>query len=765
MAKTEQPSSTDRPGELRDSAAAAETAYVDPYHDLLDRLARAELSDPTAILGPHPVDRPGGRALAIRTIQPTAIDVRVRLTEGGEEFPARPVHPSGIFEAILPASAAVRAIPGGYKFRVQYDDGSSAELHDPYNFPRLLTDFDIYLMGEGTHHGQYEKLGAHVREVAHVRGVHFAVWAPNATRVSVVGDFNQWDGRRHPMQPRGSSGLWELFLPDAHEGAIYKYEIRPRNSSTPILKADPFAFCAELRPRTGSVVYELEGYKWRDADWMAARRQRDGLDAPISVYEVHLGSWRRNTGEGNRWLTYRELAGQLIPYAKRMGYTHIELLPIMEYPYDASWGYQTVGYFAATSRYGTPHDLMYFIDRAHQEGIGVLLDWTPAHFPADAHGLAEFDGTHLYEHADPRQGRHPDWGTNVFNYGRNEVQNFLLSNALFWLDKYHADGLRVDAVASMLYLDYSRKQGEWIPNEFGGRENLAAIAFLKRLNEAVHGRFPGAMVVAEESTSWPMVSRPTYLGGLGFTYKWNMGWMNDTLSYFVLDPVHRKYQHSKMTFSMLYAFTENFVLPLSHDEIVHGKRSILNKMPGDLWQQFANVRLLYAYQYAHPGKKLLFMGGEFGQRSEWNFDTQLEWGVLAFPEHSGLQRLVSDLNRLHQSEAPLFEADFDWRGFEWLDCNDADASVLSFIRRAKDPEDFLIVVANFTPIVRENYRVGVPRDCRYLEVLNTDAGVYGGTNTGNMGGVSAEPIPWLGREHSINLRLPPLAALVLKPSA
>ena len=770
MAKTEETSTSSiHPTKPRESASAAPmpapAVSVDPLREPLELLARAELSQPGIVLGPHPVDRGEGKALAIRTIQPTAIEVRVQLTEGGQEFPATRIHSAGIFEAILPASAAVRAIPGGYRFRVRYDDGSVAQLHDPYNFPPLLTDFDVYLIGEGTHHGEYEKLGAHIREVARVRGVHFAVWAPNALRVSVVGDFNQWDGRRHPLQPRGNSGLWELFLPEALEGAIYKYEIRPQHSALPILKADPFAFCAELRPRTGSVVYDLEGYKWGDGTWMAQRKQSDALASPVSVYEVHLGSWRRKTNEGYRWLTYRELAAELIPYAKQLGYTHLELMPVMEHPYDGSWGYQTTGYFAATSRYGSPRDLMYFIDRAHQEGLGVLLDWTPAHFPSDAHGLAEFDGTHLYEHADPRQGRQPDWGTNVFNYGRNEVRNFLLSNALFWLDKYHVDGLRVDAVASMLYLDYSRKADEWVPNEYGGRENLAAISFLKKLNEAVHGRFPGVAVVAEESTSWPMVSRPTYLGGLGFTFKWNMGWMNDTLAYFELDPIHRKYHHSRMTFSMLYAFTENFVLPLSHDEVVHGKRSILNKMPGDLWQQFANVRLLYAYQYAHPGKKLLFMGSEFGQRSEWNFEQQLEWNLLNFPEHAGLQRLVGDLNRLYKAEPALHEAEVDWRGFEWLDCNDADASVLSFIRRAKDPNNALIVVANFTPIVRDNYRVGVPRSCHYREVLNTDAGTYGGTNTGNLGGVNAEPIPWLGRESSINLRLPPLAVLILKPSA
>jgi 1,4-alpha-glucan branching enzyme len=496
---------------------------------------------------------------------------------------------------------------------------------------------------------------------------------------------------------------------------------------------------------------------------MAARTARNWFESPMAIYEVHPGSWRRMPEAGHRWLSYRELADQLIPYAKQMGYTHIELLPVMEHPLDASWGYQTIGYYAVTSRYGSPEEFMHFVDRCHQEGIGVILDWTPAHFPRDAHGLGSFDGTHLYEHADPRLGEHPDWGTLVFNYGRTEVQNFLLANALFWLDKYHVDGLRVDAVASMLYLDYSRKPGEWVPNEYGGRENLAAIAFLKRLNEVIHGRHTGVLTIAEESTAWPAVSRPTYLGGLGFSLKWNMGWMNDTLTYLGLDPIYRKYHQNQLTFSMLYAFTENFVLPLSHDEVVHGKRSLLHKMPGDMWQQFANLRLLYGYHYAHPGKKLLFMGGEFGQRAEWSHDASLEWRMLEYESHRGLRQLVTDLNRLYATEPALYQVDFDWHGFEWLDCNDAEASVLSFVRRAKNPEDFIVVVANFTPVVRENYRVGVPRAGFYREILNTDAQTYGGTNVGNLGGVPAERVPWLGRSHSLNLRLPPLALVFFKP--
>jgi 1,4-alpha-glucan branching enzyme len=729
----------------------------------LDLLVRAEFGDPFSVLGPHPVSTPNGNQLAIRALLPNAEQVQVVLSDPSLEFSATRVHPAGIFEAILPASAATRAIPGGYKFRVRYPGGVTVEIHDPYNFPSLFTDFDLHLVGEGTHYEKYEKLGAHPRTVAGVEGVHFAVWAPNALRVSVTGDFNFWDGRMHTMRSLGQTGLWEIFIPEVPLGSIYKFEIRPRGAPLPILKADPYAFRAELRPNSGSIVCELAGYDWQDQNWMAARAGRDWLSAPISIYEVHAGSWQRVTEEGNRWLTYRELAERLVPYAKELGYTHVELLPIMEHPFDGSWGYQTTGYFAPTSRFGTPHDFMYFVDRCHQEGLGVLLDWTPAHFPTDAHGLGEFDGTHLYEHADPRQGFHPDWGTYVFNYGRTEVQNYLLSNALFWLDKYHVDGLRVDAVASMLYLDYSRKQGEWVPNEFGGRENLAAIAFLKKLNEVVHARFPGVLMAAEESTAWPAVSRPTYLGGLGFTLKWNLGWMNDTLAYFERDPIYRKYYQSKMTFSMLYAFTENFILPLSHDEVVHGKKSLLRKMPGDSWQEYANLRLLYAYQYAHPGKKLLFMGQEFAQPAEWNFDVSLDWHLLAYKPHQGVQQLVTDLNRLYKSEAALHEVDFDWHGFEWLDCNDADASVLSFVRLARDPKDFLIVVANFTPVLRENYRVAVPQPGRYREIFNSDAESYGGTNSGNLGSVSTDRIPWTGREYSLNLRLPPLGVLVLKP--
>jgi 1,4-alpha-glucan branching enzyme len=725
-------------------------------------LLRAENRDPFRLLGPHITEDGDSERVVVRGFFPRASEAFVAMDGGTDPIPARRISPEGLFEADLPIPAALPISPTRYRWRVREPGQPDHESYDTYAFPPLLSDFDLHLMGEGTHYQKYEKMGAHLAVVGGVAGTQFGVWAPNALRVSVVGDFNQWDGRTHSMRNRGPSGVWELFVPGLPEGAIYKYEIRPSSKGLPLLKSDPYAFRSELRPKTGSVVARLDRHSWNDQGWIDYRATQDWFTSPISVYELHLGSWRRVVEEAGRWLSYSELADQLIPYVKQMGYTHVELMPVMEHPLDGSWGYQTLGYFAATSRYGAPEDFMAFVDRLHQAGIGVFLDWTPAHFPSDGHGLGDFDGTHLYEHADPRQGRHPDWGTLVFNYGRKEVQNFLISNALFWIDKYHLDGLRVDAVASMLYLDYSRKEGEWIPNEFGGRENLAAIAFLKRLNEVVYERHPGVLTIAEESTSWPMVSRPTYIGGLGFSLKWNMGWMNDTLSYFQQEPVHRKYHHTQMTFSMLYAFTENFVLPFSHDEVVHGKSSLLNKMPGDHWQQFANLRLLYGYMFAHPGKKLMFMGGEFGQREEWNDGASLEWHLLKYPSHQGLQRLTTDLNALYKNETALHEVDFDWHGFEWLDCNDADASVLSFVRRAKHPGNFVVAVVNCTPVLREGYRVGVPEPGFYREIMNTDAEKYGGTNVGNLGGVYAEAVPWNNRAQSINLRLPPLAAVYFK---
>jgi 1,4-alpha-glucan branching enzyme len=743
-------------------------AVNEAFLEEIEKVVRSEHSDPFQVLGPHWEDRHGRAVLAIRAVHPGAVEVTVVSLATGSTQVAAKIHPEGLFEALvaagtLPARPGEPVDPASYRLRFLFADGHSTEVYDPYAFPPLLTDYDLYLSGEGTNYLNYEKLGAHVREVAGIRGVEFGVWAPNAKRVSVVGDFNLWDGRVHPMRSRGSSGIWELFVPGLDEGALYKFEILSHVNHNLGLKSDPYGFAAELRPNNASVVYNIDRYQWNDSSWLQARSSRDWLHSPMSIYEVHAGSWRHKAEEGYRWLTYRELAAELIPYVKSMGYTHIELLPIMEHPLDASWGYQTVGYFAVTSRFGQPADFMYFVDRCHQEGLGVILDWTPAHFPRDAHGLAFFDGTHLYEHADPRRGEHPDWGTLVFNYGRNEVQNFLLSNALFWVNKYHIDGLRVDAVASMLYLDYSRKAGEWIPNELGGRENLEAIAFIKRLNVVLHERHPGALTIAEESTAWPAVSRPVYIGGLGFDLKWNMGWMNDTLRYMSLDPLYRQHHHGELTFSLLYAFHENFVLPISHDEVVHGKRSLLEKMPGDDWQKFANLRLLFGYMYAHPGKKLLFMGCELAQRSEFWEATTVDWSLENSPWHRAIQRLVGDLNRLHTSQPALHQVDFEWSGFEWIEAHDGAASVVSFMRHAKNTDDIVIAVCNFTPVVRENYRVGVPRPGYYREILNTDSRFYEGSDLGNAGGVNAEPIAWNDRPYSIKLKLPALSVMYLQP--
>jgi 1,4-alpha-glucan branching enzyme len=625
-----------------------------------------------------------------------------------------------------------------------------------------LTDYDVYLFAEGTYARGYQKFGAHLEERDGVAGTRFAVWAPNARRVSVVGDFNGWKPDRNPLQPVRSSGIWEGFVPGVGPGALYKYAITSQYGDYRTDKADPYAFAAEIRPRTASKVWDLSGYQWGDDQWLARRGAAQALGAPLSIYEVHLGSWRRVPEEGNRWLSYREMAPLLADYVHDMGFTHVEFLPVSEHPLDASWGYQTVGYFAPTSRFGTPQDFMYLVDHLHQRGIGVFLDWVPAHFPRDPHGLGYFDGTHLYEHADPRKGEHIDWGTFIFNYGRHEVSSFLISNALFWLDRYHIDGLRVDAVASMLYLDYSRRSGEWVPNQYGGRENLEALAFLRKFNETVYGDFPDAVTIAEESTAWPMVSRPVYLGGLGFGLKWDMGWMHDTLAYLGQDPVHRKYHHNRLTFRGLYAFTENYVLPLSHDEVVHGKGSLLSKMPGDDWQKFANLRLLFGYQWTQPGKKLLFMGGEFGQWSEWNHDTSLEWHLLEYPPHRGLQRWVRDLNTAYRGEPALHEWDCDAAGFEWIDANDSEQSVLSYLRKGKSPGEELVVLCNFTPVPRYNYRVGVSRGGRWEEVLNSDAPLYGGSGQGNLGGVTAAPVPWHGRDYTLHVTLPPLGMVVFK---
>jgi 1,4-alpha-glucan branching enzyme len=626
----------------------------------------------------------------------------------------------------------------------------------------LLTDFDLYLFNEGTHARIYEKLGAHVVTVDGTSGVVFGVWAPNADAVSVVGDFNNWDPEATPLKSRQSSGIWEGFVPGLGHGALYKYSIKPKFSTQWLDKADPLGFASEVRPRTASMVWDLSKYQWADQRWISQRGEAQAFQAPISIYEVHLGSWKR-TPEKNGFLSYVELGHQLAEYCRMMGYTHIELLPISEHPFDPSWGYQTVGYFAPTSRFGTPDDFRAFVEILHQAGIGILLDWVPAHFPRDAHGLANFDGTALYEHADPRQGEHPDWGTKVFNYGRNEVRSFLISNAVYWIEQFHIDGLRVDAVASMLYLDYSREPGQWIPNQYGGRENLEAISFLQRMNEVVHTECPGVLTVAEESTAWPQVTRPPYMGGLGFSLKWNMGWMHDTLEYISKEPVHRRWHHNVLTFSLLYAFQENFVLPLSHDEVVHGKGSILNKIPGDAWQKFATLRLLYAYMFGHPGKKLLFMGLDFGQGDEWSEARSLDWHLLQFPFQSGLQRCVADLHRVYRSQPSLHEVDFHWDGFQWLESHDNENSVFAFLRRAKDPRDMLAVVLNFTPVPRYDYHVGVPTGGPWRELMNTDSSLYAGGNVGNAGEVWARDEPWSGQPHSLRLTLPPLGAVYLKP--
>src|SRR5687768_15558809 len=628
----------------------------------------------------------------------------------------------------------------------------------------VLTKDDLYLFNEGRHNRLYEKLGAHQRSISGSDGTNFAVWAPNADGASVIGDFNSWNPDETPLHPVGNSGIWETFVPGIGRGARYKYRINSRYQGFRSDKADPFGFLHEVPPATASIVWDL-AYEWHDEEWLRTRGAHNSIRTPLAMYEVHVGSWRRDNGSP---LGYRELAEPLARYVSELGFTHVELLPVMEHPFYGSWGYQTTGYFAPTSRFGTPQDFMYLVDVLHQHRIGVILDWVPSHFPGDGHGLHYFDGTHLYEHADPRQGFHPDWKSHIFNYGRNEVRSFLLSSALFWLDHYHVDGIRVDAVASMLYLDYSRPAGEWIPNEYGGRENLGAIEFLRQLNSDIYQNYPDVQTIAEESTAWPMVSRPTYLGGLGFGMKWDMGWMHDTLDYMSREPVHRSYHHGRLTFRGLYAFTENFVLPLSHDEVVHGKGSLLAKMPGDDWQHFANLRLLLGYMYTSPGKKLLFMGGEFGQWREWNHDAALDWHLLKYEPHAGLQRWVRDLNTFYRTQPAASELDFDPAGFQWLDADDAWNSVLSYVRRARGPEesaDELLVVCNFTPMIRRNYRVGVPHIGFWREVLNSDSSLYGGSDVGNLGGAHTVPVPFHGRPHSLNLTLPPLGIIVLKHEA
>ena len=715
----------------------------------LREIVRGDHGDPFSVLGMHIGE---GASLVVRAFLPNATQVCVLDANDGEPVAdLRRLDDDGVFVGDVPGRT------GKFPYRLLVD---GRIVDDPYRFGPVLTQDDLRRLSDGTHPEPYGVLGAHVAGPEGVTGVAFAVWAPNARRVSVVGAFNGWDGRINPMRFRHEAGVWEIFLPGVEPGALYKFEIKSRRGGSLPLKADPYGFEAENPPGTASVVARPPVAGWDDADWSDMRAARNALSAPISIYEVHLGSWRRRDDEDGRYLTYGELADELVPYVRDMGFTHIELLPITEHPFDGSWGYQPIGLYAPTSRFGTPDDFRALIARCHREGLGVIADWVPGHFPSDPHGVGLFDGTHLYEHEDPRMGRHMDWDTLIYNFGRREVANFLVGNARYWIEEFHLDGLRVDAVASMLYLDYSRKPGEWVPNRFGGNENLEAIDFLRGMNETVYGLDRGAITVAEESTAWPMVSRPTYVGGLGFGYKWNMGWMHDTLKYMSEDPVHRQYHHDKLTFGLLYAFSENFVLPLSHDEVVHGKGSLLAKMPGDDWQRFANLRLYLAFMFAYPGKKLLFMGGEFAQKREWNHDRGLDWHVLSDPMHQGVQRLVRDLNRFYVSTPALHLLDCDPAGFEWIDCNDSPNSVISFIRRGSEPGELALAVCNFTPVVREGYRIGVPERGTYVERLNSDSVDYGGSGVRNGGLVVSEDTPMHGRSFSVELTLPPLSTVL-----
>ena len=736
--------------------------------DEVDQVVAARHADPHHVLGAHP--SPGG--VAVRVWRPGADAVTV-LPDGAAgsgaaggsgragraaATPLERTHPDGFFEGTV----AGANLPLGYELDVSYPDGNSFRLRDPYAHPPTLGELDLYLVGEGRHQELYERLGAHPTTIDGVEGTGFAVWAPAARSVSVVGDFNSWDGRLHPMRSMGSTGVWELFLPEVGEGARYKFEIHA-GSGELRLKADPFAFEVEIPPGTASIVRRSH-HDWGDDDWIAARDRRQPLTGPMSIYEVHLGSWRRDPRAPDRLLDYRELADELAAYARELGFTHVELMPVMAHPFEGSWGYQVTSYYAPTPRFGSPDDFREFVDRLHRAGVGVILDWVPAHFPRDDWALARFDGTALYEHEDPRLGAHPDWGTLVFNYGRNEVRNFLLADALFWVREYHVDGIRMDAVASMLYRDYSRKAGEWLPNRYGGREDLEAVAFLKEVNELLYAASPGIISAAEESTAWPGVSRPTYLGGLGFGFKWNMGWMHDTLAYFAEDPVNRRYHHHQLTFSLMYAFTENFILPLSHDEVVHGKGSLIAKMPGDRWQKFANLRALYGYMWAHPGKKLLFMGQEFGQEREWSHDQSLDWHLLGQPENAGLQSLIRDINHVYRDTPALWERDDDAEAFRWLEVNDADHNVVAFARAGREAGQAMVCVANLSPVVRYGYRVGLPLPGVWLERLNTDSRHYGGGDVGNWGGQAAESVPWHDQPQSAEFTLPPLGVIWLTPA-
>ncbi|WP_119300612.1 1,4-alpha-glucan branching protein GlgB [Dongia deserti] len=720
-------------------------------HALASALAGGDCGDPFSVLGLH-AEKPD--QFVVRCYHPAASQAWVIDRAGGEITKLEQQYEPGFFAG---------PVPGRINYRLRLAlPVRTIELEDPYRFPPVLGDIDMHLLAEGTHLRLYERLGAQLIEIDGIKGVSFAVWAPNARRVSVIGDFNDWDGRRHPMRKRFEAGVWELFLPELKGGELYKYEVKSADGRLLPLKADPVSFQSERPPRTASVVHGAKKHEWNDASWMSGRESTSSRSAPISIYECHLGSWARVPEENNRYLTYEELGERLVPYVKQMGFTHLELLPISEYPFDGSWGYQPIALYAPTSRHGSPVEFARFMDRCHQEGLGVILDWVPGHFPTDAHGLVYFDGTHLYEHSDPRLGMHQDWNTLIYNYGRHEVTNYLLANALFWLDRYHIDGLRVDAVASMLYLDYSRKPDQWIPNRYGGNENLEATAFLRRLNELAYGHHPGVMTIAEESTAWPAVSRPTYVGGLGFGYKWNMGWMHDTLRYIGKEPVHRPWHHNDLSFGLLYAFSENFILPISHDEVVHGKGSLIGRMPGDSWQRFANLRAYLGFMFTHPGKKLLFMGCEFGQEREWNHDAGLDWHLLSDADHSGAQTLVRDLNAIYRTLPALHQLDCEPQGFEWIDASDHERSIISYLRRGKAPESLAVIVCNFTPVPRHHCRIGVPEPGFYAERINTDSAFYGGSNVGNGSGVLAEPQGWHGRPYSIELTLPPLGTLILE---
>ena len=720
-------------------------------------ISNGEHGDPFSILGLHQVTIDGSEKLVVRCFRPDAKNISV-IPHNANHVELTRISDEGLFEYVFPRKKKRFS----YKLKVYPYVGDAYEIDDAFRFESLISDFDLQLWGEGNHHHAYRWMGAHTKTVDGVEGTHFVVTAPSASRVNVIGTFNNWDGRVHGMRKFYDQGIWEIFIPHVTEGDLYKFEVISSVNQSVVKKADPYGRFGEMRPGTASFVWN-SSYEWTDSEWMKQRAKRAHHEEPLSVYEVHPGSWKRKPAQNPGFLSYRELADDLIPYVKEMGFTHIELMPVAEHPYDPSWGYQITGYFAPTSRFGNPDDLRYFIDKCHQENIGVIIDWVPAHFTKDEHGLRRFDGSALYEHEDPKQGEHRDWGTCIFNFGRVEVKNFLLSNAIYWLEEFHIDGLRVDAVASMLYLDYSREEGEWIPNQYGGRENLEAIYFLRRFNEVTHEYFPGVLTFAEESTSWGGVSQPTSSGGLGFDFKWNMGWMNDTLSYFEKDPIYRKYHHDQLTFSLIYAFSEQFVLPLSHDEVVHMKKSLLSKMPGDDWQKFANLRLLYTYMFGHPGKKLLFMSNEFGQWDEWTEAQSIDWHLLQWPPHQGIQNLIKDLNALYKNEPAFYEIDTRWEGFEWIDMSDADNCLLSFIRRGKKPEDTLVFILNFTPAFYDVYRFGVPLSGEYNVLFNSDSSHYGGSNKGPLK-VSAIKGEWHNQPYYINVSVPPLGGVILKPS-